>query len=165
MAKFSDAENEAYKRGLAAGQKKSGKKSSSSKGKGGKKGKGPKSSGCVYEESYKAGPKSKFGSEGETVNRPKIWGWRRSKLHGFQTFTAFLSKDNGAPQNGTSSDDCLVFVVNLQTEGRAPERMTAVWSKKYRKLSMTDAQLVANPFANDGGYFGRGGSRFKDKVK
>ena len=163
MAKkqYTDAEKIAWLQAKLAA--KGGSKKSSSKGK--PKGERKKRSGCTYEESYKAGPDSKHGKEGETIERPKIWGWRKSKQHGFQSFTAYLGPNNGAPKNGTSPDECLVFVVNLETEGAAPATLTGVWSKKYRKLSMTSASLVANPFANDGGYFGRVGSHYKDKVK
>lgn len=115
-----------------------------------------KKSGCKLEKEFKY----KDGTVG-----PMIWGWRISKKFGFQKFTAYLSKDGGRPQSGEHKDDCLVFVVNIITEGLGKQpAQSGVWSKENKKLSITDASLVANPNAARGGYFGRGGKRYKDKV-
>jgi hypothetical protein len=116
-----------------------------------------KRSGCTLVEDYKE-------KNGNHTGQPMLWGWRISKRFGFQSFSAYLDKNGGAPRNGTSTDECLVFVVNLETEGIGKQTLTGVWSKKYKKLSITSAGLVANPNADRGGYFGRGGSQYKDKV-
>jgi hypothetical protein len=148
-----------YYKKKASGKGGSSRKSSGTRTRSGKSGKdAPKRSGCVLVEDYK-------DKDGNHTGQPMLWGWRLSKRFGFQKFTAYLSKDGGAPQNGTSTDVCLVFVVNLETEGIGKQTLTGVWSKKYKKLTITDAGLVANPSAPRGGYFGRGGERFKDKVK
>lgn len=118
-----------------------------------------KRSGCFYEESYTN------KTTGEVVNRPRIWGWRIDKKLGFQSFVAYLDKNDGAPRNGTSTDVCRVFVVNITTKGLGESKATGVWSVRWRKLSITKLGLVANPFAANKGYFGRGGSQYADRVK
>lgn len=155
---YTEAERKAWAAGKAAAGK--------SKGATGKKKKekklGPdglpvKRSGCTLVADFKY----KNGTIG-----PMLYGWRLSKKFGFVKFNAYLSQDGGRPQSGEHKDDCLVFVVNTTVEGlgKLPPQ-SGVWSKEHKKLSMTDAGLVANPHAKRGGYFGRGGSRFKDKVK
>lgn len=161
MAKsYTDEEKAAYKAGKAAAAKGGAKASTTkrtAKPKGEKK-QGKKRSGCILYDSYK-------GADGKQVDRPKIFAWRFSKQHGKQTMTAYLDKNDGAPRNGTSTDVCTMFVCNITTEGVGTTVASGVYSKKYRKLSITNLSLVANPFAKDGGYFGRGGSQYKDKVK
>jgi hypothetical protein len=166
MAKkeYTDAEKIAWLQKKLAAKNGGGNKKAASKGKDDGKD-APKRSGCKYESSYEAGEDSKHGKKGETINRPKIWGWRISKRLGFQSFTAYLGKDDGKPQNGTSEDVCRVFVVNIVTEGVGEQTATGVWSMEHKKLSITKLGLVANPSAPRGGYFGRGGERYKDKVK
>jgi hypothetical protein len=170
---YTDAEKAEYWKKRAQGgkakrgtsRKRSATRTTSRKRKTGN-GKYKKRSGCKMEDSYIAGPNSKFGKPGERVERPHIFGWRRSKQHGFQTFSAFLGKNNGEPQNGTSSEICRVFVVNITTQGVGTQRVRGVWSVKYNKLTIGDGiDLVANPNAKNGGYFGRGGKRYRDKVK
>lgn len=146
----------AYYKKKAAGKGSGKKRSTTTKKKSDKD--APKRSGCTYEANYK-------DKDGNPTGRPKIWGWRLSKRHGFQKFTAYLSKDDGKPQNGTSVDVCRVFVVNIVTEGVGEQTATGVWSMEHKKLSITKLGLVANPSAPRGGYFGRGGERYKDKVK
>jgi hypothetical protein len=116
-----------------------------------------KRSGCFYEESYK-------DKNGNIVERPKIWGWRIDAKLGFQSFVAYLDKNDGLPRNGTSGEICRVFVVNITTKGLGESKATGVYSMKYKKLSITKLGLVANPRGGRGGYFGRGGSQYRDKV-
>ncbi|RYE91475.1 MAG: hypothetical protein EOO37_00085 [Cytophagaceae bacterium] len=171
---YSDAEKAEYWKKRAQGgkttkgaaTKRSGSRSSSRKrASRARNGNYKKRSGCRYEESYIAGPNSKFGKQGERVDRPKIWGWRIHPKLGFQSFEAYLSKNDGIPKDGINADKCRVFVVNIHTKGIGTTRVNGVYNLKYRKLSMTKEELVANPNADNGGYFGRGGSRFKNKVK
>ena len=137
-----------YKKKAKAGYKTARKKA---KAEGGKP---PKKSGCklVREFKYANG----------TVG-PMLWGWRISKKFGFQSFTAYLSKNDGKPSTGT--DKGLVFVVNMKVEGLGllPPQ-TGWWSFEYKKLTLSDASLVANPDAPDGGYFGRGGERYRKQA-
>ena len=167
---YTQEQKDAYAAGKAAAAKKktaAGKRSGSTatrtaKRLGGKRKKATgdykKRSGCRYEDSYK-------GRDGKIVDRPKIWGWRIDSKLGFQSFVAYLDKNDGLPRNGTSGDICRVFVVNITTKGLGESKATGVYSLKYKKLSITSLGLVANPSAPRGGYFGRGGSRYKDKVK
>lgn len=159
---YTDAEKAAYKAGKAASGKAPAARTRRTAAprlrKAKAKAKGKKRSGCILYESYK-------GADGKQVDRPKIFAWRFSKMHGKQTMTAYLDKNDGAPRNGTSTDICQIFVCNITTQGVGETVATGVYSKKYRKLSITNLDLVANPFADNGGYFGRGGSQYKDKVK
>ncbi|MGI4872022.1 MAG: hypothetical protein ACRYFX_12695 [Janthinobacterium lividum] len=153
---YTEAERKAYAAGKAAKSKDgSGKKKKEKKL--GPDGLPVKRSGCVLVPDFKY----KNGTIG-----PMLYGWRLSKKFGFVKFNAYLSQDGGRPQSGDHKDECLVFVVNMTVEGlgKLPAQ-SGVWSLKYKKLSMTDAGLVANPNAKRGGYFGRGGERYKDKVK
>jgi hypothetical protein len=155
---YTEAERKAWAAGKAAASKGGTKEKKAKKAKKlGPDGLPVKRSGCVLVKEFKY----KDGTVG-----PMLYGWRISKKHGYQEFSAYLSKDGGRPQSGDNADKCLVFVVNIKTDGlgKLPPQ-SGVWSLEHKKLSITDAGLVANPNAARGGYFGRGGERYKDKVK
>ena len=170
---YTEAEKAAYKAGLAAKggarsrgtaatrtKKRTAKTYAKGKAKG--KSKGGKRSGCIYYEHY-------TDANGNRVDRPKVFGWRYIPGVGRQTFNAYLDKNDGAPRNPKSKESgesCRVFVVNLVTEGIGEATHTGVYSLKYRKLSITKLGLVANPFTKTaGGYFGKGGARYRNKIK
>lgn len=171
---YTDAEKAAYKAGLAAAKKKGGaapkrtRRTAAPKGRkrkattgGRKKSTGKRASGCIYYNSYK-------GANGDTVNSPKIWAWRyygsganRKKME----MTCYLSKNDGKAKTGTSTDVGRVFVCNIVIVGESESKATGWWSEQYEKLTISSLGLVANPKLSGGGYFGRGGSRYADKVK
>jgi hypothetical protein len=158
---YTDEQRAAYKAGLAAAKKKG---SPARKGSGTaartprrRKTIGKKRSGCKMEESYT------IKATGEHINRPRIRGWRISKEIGFQSFTAFLGANNGEPKNPESRDRFRNFVVNMKSQlGTSTEN--AVYDNQYGKLKFIELGLVANPKAANGGYFGKGGARYKDKA-
>lgn len=171
---YTAEEKAAYKAGLAAAKKKGGaapkrtRRTTTPKGRKGKAGSGrtrsksaKRASGCIYYNSYK-------GADGSTVNSPKIWAWRyygsganRKKME----MTCYLSKNDGKAKTGTSTDVGRVFVCNIVIVGETESKATGWWSEQYEKLTISSLGLVANPKLSGGGYFGRGGSRYKDKVK
>lgn len=115
-----------------------------------------KRSGCTLVENHQ------YDGENKGTG-PMLYGWRFFEGK-FMKFNAYLSKDMGRPQSGEHKDECLVFVVNIEVEGlgQLPPQ-SAVWSKKYKKLTMKGG-LVANPNAPRGGYWGPGGERRKKYV-
>lgn len=168
--KYTEAEQEAYKRGLAAAGKKTKRSRSGStatrstarrKGRaayGTRKRTAKRASGCIY---YNPGWKR---SDGSTSDVPKIFAWRyfgKGANRVKQTMTAYLDKNGGKPRRGDA--DCTVWVCNLITVGQSSSTETGVLGK-YGKLNITKLGLVCNPQLEGGGYFGRGGSAYRGKV-
>jgi hypothetical protein len=159
---YTDEERAAYKAGLAAAKKKTSRGSSAGRSKTRtdkrrtKPAKGKKRSKCEMVESYKL-------ANGDVVNRPRIKGYRISKDTGYQKFTAFLGANEGIPKKEESRERFRNFVVNMVSGGHSTTE-NAVYDSKYRKLKFINLGLVANPFAPNGGYFGPGGARLRDKV-
>jgi hypothetical protein len=158
MSDYSEIERKAF----AAGKKAATAAGNGSKEKKAKKAKklGPdglpvKRSGCKIKTDFKY----KNGTVG-----PMLWGWRLSKKFGFVSFTAYLGKDDGKPSTGTDKGYNMVVNVTVEGLGKLPPQQ-GWWSKEYHKLTISDGDTVANPNAARGGYYGRGGERYKDKVK
>lgn len=162
---YTDDQKAAYKAGLAAAKKKAparkaaaaprkpkpvGKKTNPVR-------KGKKRSGCTAADNYTN------RATGEVVQRPMIRAWRIDKNFGYQTLVAFLSKNDGMPKNEANGDRFRNMVVTL-TSKAGKSTVNGVFDAKYNKLKLIDLGLVANPYANDGGYFGPGGSRLKAKA-
>lgn len=141
----------AYWKKKAKGDYKTAKKKAKAEG-----GPKPKKSGCTLVKEFKY----KDGTIG-----PMLWGWRISKRFGFQSFTAYLSQNGGEPKSDKGKGKGLVFVVNQKVEGLGLlKEQTGWWSLEYKKLTISDASLVANPYAEHGGYFGRGGERYRKQA-
>ena len=161
-SKYTEAEREAYKKGLAANKKKTARGSSTSRSKTratarkkGKDGKPAKRSGAELVKSYKL-------ASGDVVTRPKISAWRIDKNIGFQSLVAFLGKNGGVPKSDKEEvrERFRNMVVTL-TSKAGITTLNGLWDSKYDKLKLIQLGLVVNPAKN---YFGPGGSRLKDKA-
>lgn len=158
---YTDEQKAAYKAGKTAAAKTTKRGSTAGRAKARtdkrrKKAPGKKRSGCKAYDSYKS-------REGELVQRPMILAWRIDKNFGFQKLRAFLSKNDGMPKNEANGDRYRNMVVTL-TSKAGVSVINGVFDDKYQKLKLIDLELVANPNAPNGGYFGPGGSRLKAKA-
>jgi hypothetical protein len=175
---YTEAEKEAYKRGLAAAKKRSGTKPAAkrkprtrkaaattttrktyTRKPRTRKGKGKARSGCYAVDKYK------LAATGEEVQRPKISAWRIDRNLGFQSLVAFLGANDGMPKNEENGKRFRNMVVTL-TSGAGKNTVNGIWDDQYQYLKMPDIGLVAKPGKGKAkGYFGPGGTRLKSKVK
>ncbi|PSL43411.1 hypothetical protein CLV51_108100 [Chitinophaga niastensis] len=100
----------------------------------------------------KSGCKLKNGwvsrKTGERVDDNLLTGWNKSRSRGFITFIAVPRKERE-----TSNANFEHWVVSVQfATGR--KTFTGFYSISRRVLIVPDLQMVANPHAPNGGYFG-----------
>lgn len=80
-----------------------------------------------------------------------IVGWNKSKSRGFVTFIASPHKDKAKrlPKKGNSE----VWMVKM-TQGINVVWHVGLYTPDTKKLKIPDLNMVANPNASNGGYFG-----------
>jgi hypothetical protein len=102
-----------------------------------------KVSGCKMKASY-----TSFKTR-EVVDSPCVTGWKKEPTGEFFTFIAVLNKDSA-----TKSDTWEKMVVKFKRKGPyLPQLTTGFWDGK--RVHMPDLQMIANPSAPDGGYWGQ----------
>jgi hypothetical protein len=77
-----------------------------------------------------------------------IFGWNYSRRNGMVKFIASFHKL-------TKNDNWASWTVKVKYQGRKAELMLGLYDKRSGKLIIPDLEMVANPKAPNGGYFGR----------
>ncbi|MEZ2445929.1 hypothetical protein AB6805_29645 [Chitinophaga sp. RCC_12] len=109
-------------------------------------------SGRPTQKRKKSGCKMRSGwtsrKTGERVDDNLLTGWNKSRTRGFITFIAIPRKEKE-----TSNANFEHWVVSVQFS-TGKKTFTGFYNVNRRLLTIPDLQMVANPNAPNGGYFG-----------
>jgi hypothetical protein len=103
--------------------------------------------------------RSGCGMKDEARNgQPCVYGWRYVPGHGLFKFVSSPAKEPA-----TKSERWLKFVTNITRPDGSTFFADTLWDTTKKRLKFTKSGQVANPYASNGGYWGRGG--FKMKIR
>ena len=102
---------------------------------------------------YKKKSGCKYKAEAKN-NKPAITGWNISQKRGFISFVACPVSD-GQVYTSKQGNEFTRWVAKVKFNDQMREELiSCLYSHKSNKLIFTDWNMVANPSAPNGGYFG-----------
>jgi hypothetical protein len=102
-----------------------------------------KKSGCKVQDGY-------TNKSGEFVPGLLLTGWNKSQGRGFIKFIAAERKGKG--ETKAANQTC--FAVKVQFSD-GPKWFNGFYNSETKKMTIPDLEMVANPHAPNGGYFGK----------
>ncbi|MFW6015808.1 MAG: hypothetical protein ACOCRK_05175 [bacterium] len=103
----------------------------------------------------KSGCKTSKIENGKNKGHISIHGWNKSKSRGFITFSAFPKKGAKKYPNENKTRYWMPYLVEVKFHNTMETRlMNGLFDTTTYKLIIDEFQMVANPKAPNGGYFG-----------
>lgn len=86
------------------------------------------------------------------INEPLLHGWNYSRSRGLISFVASLRKDKDKRKTANKDWQLMAVKVNFKDGVKI---FNGFYRDRDQKLIIPDLQMIANPNAPNGGYFGR----------